>query len=1071
MRKWLVRGLVFSGLGALLAVGLAYQACTNPEAVRRLVLEKLGVRFLNVTVTLESAHMRLLGGIVVQDLRMSRSDRLERSIFLYVPSAVIFPDKEHMLAGQMGVSKVELTRPELRLVRERDGSFNVKDVLGPVDLNERMPTVVIKGGTIVFEDHSLSAHAPLLELKDVDLTVVNDPLPTLIVEGTGRADVVGLVKISATVPRATLAARITLSLPEVPVGPDLIERLAGPCPELAAHLRQLRGTGRVEARLDCNPEDQRPFHYAINAKLTDGELDHARLPSPLTKLTVEAKCVDGAVPTATLSANCGPARLTVSVKDLKAPEGKSSPDLEDLVSELEAKVEHLSITPELLAKLPAELDWVQKDYAPTGLLTIEHTYKRGRDRPTKRHWSLQAEGMSAVCSHFPYPVQGARGTIEIETANAPERDFTFDLRGEAGGSPVSVSGTIRGPLATSAVQVDVRGKGLVLDDKLFTALQALGEDTVQVAAQFRPEASRRLGLRARPMGKADFHAALRRPLGEEKVHNVFTVDFREMAVKYDLFPYPLEDVSGTLVFHPDHWECRGFRGRHAGGEILVEGRSHGTPPPPPGMVADPRTAGRRADRVHLLIRGRSINLDNEFGQALAPPGQPDRQALFNAWLTLRLAGRMNFTAEVIDRPGQPQDIDVGVEIQGCTLKPTFFDYALEQVAGSVRYSHSCVYLHDFRARHGKAALGLTAGVIQLKPGGGFLAWLHNIRAQELVPDEAFLGALPEPMRKALLPLHLAGRLDVDTKLTLDAAPGQGPLKVWWDGGALLHDSSLKAGVELTGVQGQVSCHGHHDGRQMRGVTGGILLRQAGVLGQPLTNLSGRLEVWPDAPDVLRLYDFKADLFGGTLSGEGRIDVGQVMRYDVKLDALGLKLEDFGRRNLGSSAPEAQLEGPARASLHLMGEGNDLLGLKGNGRIDVYNGKIGRLPLLLDLLKAFGLRLPDRTAFEQAHVMFAVEGPQVRVGKLDLYGNAISLRGRGTVDLDGNNLNLDFTATPGRADLGIDLFHPISQQLLKIKARGKLGRGTDGASGMRLEKELVPSVTGPLRRVMEGARSP
>ncbi len=91
---------------------------------------------------------------------------------------------------------------------------------------------------------------------------------------------------------------------------------------------------------------------------------------------------------------------------------------------------------------------------------------------------------------------------------------------------------------------------------------------------------------------------------------------------------------------------------------------------------------------------------------------------------------------------------------------------------------------------------------------------------------------------------------------------------------------------------------------------------------------------------------------------------------------------------------------------------------------------------------------------------------MRVEQLDLFGNAISLRGQGTVDLDGKNLELDFTATPGRVSqvlpTGIDAIpQMISQQFLKIKMRGKLGKDGD----FRFDKELVPAVVEPLRWMM------
>ena len=154
-----------------------------------------------------------------------------------------------------------------------------------------------------------------------------------------------------------------------------------------------------------------------------------------------------------------------------------------------------------------------------------------------------------------------------------------------------------------------------------------------------------------------------------------------------------------------------------------------------------------------------------------------------------------------------------------------------------------------------------------------------------------------------------------------------------------------------------------------------------------------------------------------------------------------------------------MKGRASAALHLSGDSADVSGLKGNGRIDVSDGKLYRLPLELDLLKAFGLRLPDQTAFEQAHAIFAIDGPQLQVQSLDLFGNAISLRGKGTVDLDGNNLNLDFNADWGRLSQVLpdpinDIPRAVSDQLLKIKMRGRIG-------DVHLEKEVAPGVVEPI----------
>jgi hypothetical protein len=115
--------------------------------------------------------------------------------------------------------------------------------------------------------------------------------------------------------------------------------------------------------------------------------------------------------------------------------------------------------------------------------------------------------------------------------------------------------------------------------------------------------------------------------------------------------------------------------------------------------------------------------------------------------------------------------------------------------------------------------------------------------------------------------------------------------------------------------------------------------------------------------------------------------------------------------------------------------------------------------LLDLLKFLGLRLPDRTAFEEAHAIFDIEGLRAHVRRLELYGNAISLRGQGDVSLDGSDLNLDFNVDWARLGQMLPpgvraIPREISNQLLKIEMRGRVG-------DVRFNKEPVPLLIDPL----------
>jgi hypothetical protein len=143
----------------------------------------------------------------------------------------------------------------------------------------------------------------------------------------------------------------------------------------------------------------------------------------------------------------------------------------------------------------------------------------------------------------------------------------------------------------------------------------------------------------------------------------------------------------------------------------------------------------------------------------------------------------------------------------------------------------------------------------------------------------------------------------------------------------------------------------------------------------------------------------------------------------------------------------------------------LSGLKGNGRIDVPQGRMYKLPLLLDLLKFLGLRLPDRTGFEEAHVVFDIEGMRAHVKQLELYGNAISLRGSGDTNIDGSDLafafNVDWARLGQVLPEGVrEVPREISNQLFRIDMRGQVG-------DVHFREVPVPLLMGPLRKMFTG----
>src|SRR5262249_5488259 len=156
------------------------------------------------------------GGIALSDLRLSRSSEDDPADFLDVPSAVLYHDKEQLLDGKLVVRKVEMYRPRLRVARGPDGRWNLAGILEPSP-HDPVPTIVIHQGTIVFEDRHAAPDAPPLELKDVNLTVVNDPLPTLTFDGSGQSDLAGTVRLKGTSDRKSQRTAVAVTVPSARV--------------------------------------------------------------------------------------------------------------------------------------------------------------------------------------------------------------------------------------------------------------------------------------------------------------------------------------------------------------------------------------------------------------------------------------------------------------------------------------------------------------------------------------------------------------------------------------------------------------------------------------------------------------------------------------------------------------------------------------------------------------------------------------------------------------------------------------------------------------------------------------
>jgi len=185
----------------------------------------------------------------------------------------------------------------------------------------------------------------------------------------------------------------------------------------------------------------------------------------------------------------------------------------------------------------------------------------------------------------------------------------------------------------------------------------------------------------------------------------------------------------------------------------------------------------------------------------------------------------------------------------------------------------------------------------------------------------------------------------------------------------------------------------------------------------------------------------AQAYGGTLFVDAVVDSRPGHGYLMFAELENASLQAFARQNMDRAA---QLQGNIKGWLALKGEGDSPKDMKGSGQLEISPAALYELPVMLEVLKAFtSLNPGSRTAFDYAMLAFDVRNEQFQFNRVDLVGESMALRGRGSVGF-GGDLLLDFYSRPASSrprirNLLSNLLVNGATQWAKVEVRGTTSR--------------------------------
>ena len=211
----------------------------------------------------------------------------------------------------------------------------------------------------------------------------------------------------------------------------------------------------------------------------------------------------------------------------------------------------------------------------------------------------------------------------------------------------------------------------------------------------------------------------------------YRVELRYAALCYDVFPVPLEAVSGTLDIHlAPAGDAAGhlFEFRNIRANRGTVSRRRARPPPVR------RRPGRKSNSKFTATGSRSMNRSAVHSLACGCAA---------IWDMFAPCGRMDFDADYShrDNPNGPPEFTLTMTPRGATIRPSFFPYTLTDLCGSFRATRTRVDLENFAARHGDTQVKVAGGSIVMA-SGGYRADLGGIVAAPLPMDEDLGRACP-----------------------------------------------------------------------------------------------------------------------------------------------------------------------------------------------------------------------------------------------------------------------------------------------------------------------------------------
>jgi hypothetical protein len=365
------------------------------------------------------------------------------------------------------------------------------------------------------------------------------------------------------------------------------------------------------------------------------------------------------------------------------------------------------------------------------------------------------------------------------------------------------------------------------------------------------------------------------------------------------------------------------------------------------------------------------------------------------------------------------------------------------------------------------------GTFRWDAQGGWSLEMPRVYADRLQLDHDLLAALPVDVGRALAKAKFQGALAMSGCLKMGGVSGDvASLNADWDLQFDVEDGRLAGDIPVDHIHGGVKLTGGVE-RGDWSSSGDLLLDSAFVQDVQFTQVRGPFLVnqkqvllgsWSNREiSTTPPRKLMAQVFDGLLATDAAIALDDNGEFRLECT---MEQADLAKIAQEVHLAASDISGKAFGILQMTGTTRGKHTWRGGGNVRLRDAYLYKVPVMISMLKLLSIRTPDSTAFTTSDIDFRVQGDDLIFDRIDLGGDAISLKGRGRL-YEQKQIDLLFYTQMGRYDARIlrPVLAEASPLFLLIEVTGSLDQP-------QMKKTAFPAINETLRELFPDlARDP